>query len=359
MPVFYSSRHTPCAVTEGCRHLADGTRSVPATFDEFRVTPNDGTLREILSVDYDVRLCASTRLYEAPRINMSLAHLYQRRFGLSFELYPPKTEKGEAALMRHVEQLNRFRPDYFTCTYGAGGSTRDKTLDIVTGVKERLNVPVATHLTCVGSTVDQLRNYLAEASRRGIDYIVALRGDPPRGETEFTPAADGFRYANELVDLIRTEYSSFGVAVAGYPEKHREAPSYDVDIENLKRKVDAGGQVVITQLFYQNDDYFRFRDACDAAGINTPLIPGILPVTNLAQIQRISTLCGAVLPESFVNRLGERDDDLWQFQAGVDFAVRQVQDLIDNGAPGVHFYVLNKSGATSDVLDAVNLPARK
>jgi methylenetetrahydrofolate reductase (NADPH) len=289
---------------------------------------------------------------------MSLAHLYQRRFGLSFELFPPKTEKGEASLMRHVEQLNRFRPDYFTCTYGAGGSTRDKTLDIVTAVKERLDIPVASHLTCVGSSVEQLRSYLAEASGRGIDYIVALRGDPPQGETEFQPASDGFRHANELVEMIRAEYSNFGIAVAGYPEKHLEASSYDVDIENLKRKVDAGGQIVITQLFYHNEDYFRFRDACDAAGIQVPLIPGILPITNLAQIQRISSLCGAKLPESLVQRLGERDDDLWQFQAGVDFAVGQVQELVDNQIPGVHFYVLNKSAATSDVLEALNLPAR-
>ena len=260
--------------------------------------------------------------------------------------------------MRHVEQLNRFRPDYFTCTYGAGGSTRDKTLDIVTAVKERLDIPVASHLTCVGSSVEQLRSYLAEASGRGIDYIVALRGDPPQGETEFQPASDGFRHANELVEMIRAEYSNFGIAVAGYPEKHLEASSYDVDIENLKRKVDAGGQIVITQLFYHNEDYFRFRDACDAAGIQVPLIPGILPITNLAQIQRISSLCGAKLPESLVQRLGERDDDLWQFQAGVDFAVGQVQELVDNQIPGVHFYVLNKSAATSDVLEALNLPAR-
>ena len=313
---------------------------------------------QISVVDYDGRLPPLLEFHQAKSIHMSLANLYQRRFGLSFELFPPKTEKGEAALMRHVEQLNRFRPDYFTCTYGAGGSTREKTLDIVTGVKERLNIPVASHLTCVGSSVDQLRSYLAEASHRGVDYIVALRGDPPRGETDFTPAADGYRYANELVELIRAEYSGFGIAVAGYPEKHREAASYDVDIENLKRKVDAGGQIVITQLFYKNEDYFRFRDACDSAGITVPLIPGILPVTNLAQIQRISTMCGAVLPESLIDRLAERDDDLWQFQAGVDFAVRQIQDLIDNQAPGVHFYVLNKSAATSDVLEAVNLPTR-
>jgi methylenetetrahydrofolate reductase (NADPH) len=286
---------------------------------------------------------------------MSLANLYQRHFGLSFELYPPKTDKGVGALMRHVEQLNRFRPDYFTCTYGAGGSTRNKTLDIVTGVKERLNIPVASHLTCVGASVDELRNYLAEASTRGVDYIVALRGDPPQGETEFSPQSDGFGYANELVELIRSEFSQFGIAVAGYPEMHREAPDFATDIQNLKRKVDAGGQIVITQLFYQNEDFYRFRDTCDQAGINVPLIPGLLPVTNLSQIQRITSLCGARLPESFVSRLGERDDDVWQFQVGVDFAVEQVKDLVANGVNGLHFYVLNQSAATSEVLQAVDL----
>lgn len=289
---------------------------------------------------------------------MSLAHLFRRRFGLSFELFPPKTEKGEAALMRHVDQLNRFRPDFFTCTYGAGGSTRDKTLDIVTRVKEQLDLPVASHLTCVGASVDDLRKYLSEATRRGVDYIVALRGDPPQGEQEFTPVENGLRYANELVELIRSEYPNFGIAVAGYPEKHREAPSFETDIENLKRKVQAGGQIVVTQLFYRNEDYFRFRDACDAAGIQVPLVPGILPITNLAQIQRISSLCGAKLPETLVERLSEREDDVWQFQAGVDFAVKQVQELIDQQVPGLHFYVLNKSAATSDVLEAVTLPAR-
>jgi methylenetetrahydrofolate reductase (NADPH) len=286
---------------------------------------------------------------------MSLANIYQRRFGLSFELFPPKTEKGEQALLRHVDHLNRFHPDYFTCTYGAGGSTQEKTLGIITKVKERLDIPVASHLTCVGSSVDQLRSYLTEARQRGIDHIIALRGDPPKGESEFKATADGFRHANELVELIRSEFSNFGIAVAGYPEKHQEATSFEVDIENLKRKVDAGGQIVITQLFYQNDDFYRFRDACDKAGINLPLVPGILPVTSLTQIQRISSMCGAALPASLVDQLGERDDDVWQFQVGVEFAVEQVKDLIAHDVCGMHFYVLNKSAATSEVLQHAEL----
>ena len=198
--------------------------------------------------------------------------------------------------------------------------------------------------------------YLAEAQQRGIDYIVALRGDPPAGETDFKPVAGGLSYANELVELIRAEFAGFGIAVAGYPEKHQEAPSLEVDLQNLKRKVDAGADIVITQLFYDNEDFFRFRDRCDEMEINLPIIPGILPVTNLSQIQRITSLCGAVLPDAFVNKLGEQEGDDWQFQAGVEFATEQVQSLIDAGVPGIHFYVLNKSQATSAVLRAVTRP---
>jgi methylenetetrahydrofolate reductase (NADPH) len=280
-------------------------------------------------------------------------HFRPGRRGLSFELFPPKTPAGEASLYAAVEDLTRFRPDFFTCTYGAGGSTRDKTLEIVARVKQQFGLPVASHLTCVGSTVDQLRGYLREAGERGIDYIVALRGDPPRGETSFTPVAGGLRYANELVNLIRGEFQNFGIAVAGYPEVHQEAPSAEHDLANLKRKVDAGADVVLTQLYYDNADYFRFVDRCREAGIKIPIIPGILPVTNLAQIQRITSLCKASLPESFVSELGRKDDADWQFQVGVDFATRQVAELLSRGAPGVHFYVLNKSAATARVLEGV------
>jgi methylenetetrahydrofolate reductase (NADPH) len=288
---------------------------------------------------------------------MTLSSVYgPGKFGLSFELFPPKTPAGDEALFRHVGQLMEFQPSFVTCTYGAAGSTRNKTLDIVEQVQQRFGVPVASHLTCVGSTADQLRDYLREAQQRGIDYIVALRGDPPRGETEFVPVDGGLHYANELVALIRREFSGFGIAVAGYPEMHQEAPSPQVDLENLKRKVDAGASVVITQLFYNNDDFFHFRERYDRIGIRVPLVPGILPVTNLAQIQRITSLCGAKLPAEFIAELGKRDDEDWQFQVGVDFAARQVQGLIDGGAGGVHFYVLNKSQATSAVLRAVRRP---
>jgi methylenetetrahydrofolate reductase (NADPH) len=289
---------------------------------------------------------------------MSISQTYgPGKFGLSFELFPPKTPAGEAELFRHLEQLMPFRPSYVTCTYGAGGSTRDKTLDIVTQVRARYGVPVASHLTCVGSTVDELRTYLGEAAQRGVDHIVALRGDPPKGETNFQPVEGGLRYASELVKLVRSEFKKFGIAVAGYPETHQEAVSPDADLENLRRKVEAGGEIVITQLFYRNDDFFRFRDRCDKLGIRAAIVPGILPVTNLAQIQRITSMCGAHLPTDLHAALAAKEDDAdSQFEVGIAFAIRQVQELIDAGIPGVHFYVLNKSPATCAVLRGVRLP---
>jgi methylenetetrahydrofolate reductase (NADPH) len=279
-------------------------------------------------------------------------------FGLSFELFPPKTEQGEASLFEHVARLVEFRPSFITCTYGAAGSTQGKTLQIVSRVRRDFRLPVATHLTCVGRTVDQLREYLRQARQEGIEYVVALRGDPPRGDSSFTPVDGGLRYANELVSLIRAEFPEFGVAVAGYPETHQEAPSPEIDLANLVRKVDAGADVVITQLFYDNADFFRFRDRCETAGISVPIVPGLLPVTNFAQIQRITSLCGARLPADFIRRLEESGDDVQaQFAVGVEFATKQTQALLDAGVPGIHFYVLNRSEATADVLSNVDGPS--
>jgi methylenetetrahydrofolate reductase (NADPH) len=285
---------------------------------------------------------------------MSFAKAFAaNRCALSFELFPPKTDAGLAELMKTAEKLNLHHPDFFTCTYGAGGSTRDRTLSITAEVRAKLQVPVASHLTCVGSNREQLREYLAQALAKGVDYIVALRGDPPKGETAFTSVAGGFRYANELVSFIRSEFPQFGVAVAGYPEVHQEARSAEEDLANLVRKVDAGADIVVTQLFYDNDDFFRFRDKCQAAGIRIPIVPGLLPVLTLKQVQRITSLCKAKLPESFVSKLVERDDADWQFQVGVEHAISQAQGLVDAQVPGIHFYVLNKSTATDQILSNV------
>jgi methylenetetrahydrofolate reductase (NADPH) len=286
---------------------------------------------------------------------MKIAEAYgPGKFGLSFELFPPKTEAGDAALWRNLEELMAFRPSFVTCTYGAGGSTREKTLEIVRQVRSRYRCATAAHLTCVGSSVGELRTYLSAAEDGGIENIVALRGDPPRGETSFRPVAGGLQYANELVGLIREEFPKFGIGVAGYPETHQEATSPEADLENLRRKVVAGGDVVITQVFYDNADFFRFRERCIAIGIKAPIVPGILPVINFAQVQRIAALCKAKLPVSFAARLeAAGEDEAAQFEIGVDYATQQVRDLIAGGVPGVHFYVQNKSPATMRVLEAI------
>jgi methylenetetrahydrofolate reductase (NADPH) len=273
---------------------------------------------------------------------------------ISFELFPPKSPAGEESLYEHVEKLMVFEPQLITCTYGAGGSTQAKTLEIIERVKNRFQVSVASHLTLVGSTIEDLRNYLRQAEQIKVNSIVALRGDPPAGSTEFQVTAGGLRFANQLVELIRSEFPAFDVLVAGYPEKHREAPSLDIDLDNLKRKVDAGAHAIITQLFYDNDDFFRFRDRCDAVGIRVPIVPGLLPVTNLQQVQRITALCDAKLPDDFVQRLQQKNDAQWQMQVGVEKAIEQVEDLLLRGVVGLHFYVLNRSDATTKILESLN-----
>ena len=285
-----------------------------------------------------------------------LAAYRSDRPALSFELFPPKTPESEASMWRTVDDLIPWDPVLVTCTYGAGGSTRGTTLGVLAGLRQRHPVPVASHLTCVGSTVDELRGYLREAEALGVAAIVALRGDPPQGEKAFRAVDGGLSYASELVALIRAEFPGFEILVAGYPETHREAPSPQADLDNLKRKVDAGGDVVVTQLFYDNADFFRYRDACRRMGVEAPIVPGVMPVTNFAQISRIATLCGARLPASFTRAFeAAGDDPQAQFEAGVEFAAGQVEELVAAGVPGIHFYVLNKSPATIRVLEAVGI----
>ena len=280
------------------------------------------------------------------------------RFGLSYEFFPPKTAEGEADLFENFSELVKYNASFATCTYGAGGSTRDKTLEIAGRLKREYALPVASHLTCVGAARDTLAAYLQRAEAVGIDYIVALRGDPPNGEKKFSPVPGGFSYANELVAFIREQFPGFGVAVAGYPETHPEAPNRTTDLENLKRKVDAGADVVITQLFYDNDDLYRFRERCAAIGIGVPIVPGILPVTAAPQVKRLVAMCGANVPKSLMERLETHPDhSQGQFDVGVYHAIRQVEDLVSRGGcPGVHFYCLNKSRAVATILRTLTLP---
>lgn len=288
---------------------------------------------------------------------MGLAdHFTDTNCAISFELFPPKTEAGVDSLCENVKRLKAFGPSFFTCTYGAGGSTRGRTLEVLAKVREITDLPVATHLTCVASTTDQLVEYLQKAKAQGTDYIVALRGDPPKGTETFAAVDGGLRYANELVDLIRSEFADeFGIAVAGYPEVHQEAPDATTDLDNLKRKVDAGADIVVTQLFYDNTDYYRFRDACDAAGIKIPIVPGILPVTNFKQAQRIANMCKAAIPSALESAMNEKEDKDYQFNVGIEHARQQTIDLIENKVPGIHYYVLNKSDAAEKLLDGLSL----
>lgn len=286
---------------------------------------------------------------------MRIRDIYRRMpFGLSIEIFPPKTSKGDESLRKSLERLAVYQPAFFSCTYGAGGSTRQRTVEWCTEIQEKLKTPATSHFTCVGSTVDELRGWLKLAAEKGIGNIMALRGDAPQGQDKFEAVEGGLQYANQLVELIREDYPDVGIGVAGYPEKHQEAADAPTDLANLKRKVDAGADAVFTQLFYVNDNFFRFRDDCQQAGIDVPLVPGIMPITNFARIQRIAKMCAAVFPDELSSKLeAVQDDDEAQFEIGVEYAIQQCRELMDQGVPGIHFYALNKSRACERILDAL------
>lgn len=278
------------------------------------------------------------------------------RFGLSIEIFPPKKPEGDSGLLESLKRLRVYDPAFISCTYGAGGSTRERTLEWCQRIQDKLERTATAHFTCVGSTRDELVEWLTLARDRGIGNIMALRGDPPQGQEHFQAVAGGLKYANELVALIREHFPDMGIGVAGYPEKHPEASDADIDLTNLKRKVDAGADAVVTQLFYVNDNFFEFRDRYDRAGIKVPLVPGIMPITEFARIKRITAMCGAVFPAELASRLeATQDDKQAQFDIGVEWAIRQCRELVDRGVPGIHFYVLNRSAACERILDAIGM----
>lgn len=275
-------------------------------------------------------------------------------FAVSIEIFPPKTEEGNDALRRHLKTLVEHKPAFVSCTYGAGGSTRDRTVSWCREIAADFGSTAVAHFTCVGSTREELTEWLDQAAAAGINNIMALRGDPPKGEGSFKPVEGGLSFANELVELIRSHDHDFGIGVAGYPEKHLEAPDMDTDLQNLRRKVAAGADAVVTQLFFDNDGYYRFRDRCSELGITVPIVPGIMPITDFARIQRITAMCGTKFPESLSSRLeAVKDDKEAQFRVGVDYAIEQCRDLRSNGVPGIHFYALNKSQACQKILEAL------
>ncbi|HMP15941.1 MAG TPA: methylenetetrahydrofolate reductase [NAD(P)H] [Gemmatales bacterium] len=273
------------------------------------------------------------------------------QIGWSFEIFPPKTEAAEAALYETCKQLARYQPVFLSITYGAGGSTRAKSLEIARKLIQDIRVDITAHFTCVGSNVADIRQWLGQGQATGVKNIMALRGDPPQGQTTFQQTADGFRYASELVSLIRKEYSSFGVGVAGYPETHAEATSPEDDLKHLVHKVQQGGDAIYTQLFYDNDDFFRFREQVERLRVEVPLVPGLLPVLSLKQVQRITALCKSKLPQKLLRDLQRYEDDpAGQMAVGIAHCTKQLEGLLLAGVPGIHFYVLNRIDSVRQIL---------
>ena len=274
----------------------------------------------------------------------------------SFEFFPPKTPEGHASLFETIGDLRSLEPGYVSVTYGAGGSTRERTLELVTRIKREVGIEAMAHFTCVGHPKDEIRAILRRLVDAGVENVIALRGDPPKGQDRFVKHEGGFANANELVAFIREERLPLCVAGAAYPEGHVECVSKEADLENLKRKVQAGVDFLVTQLFFDNAFYFDFVEKARKIGIKVPIVPGIMPITNVEQIQRFTRLCGATIPMRLQLRLEEvKDDPEAVMQLGVAHATVQCTELLDRGVPGIHFYTLNKSPATRMIVSALQI----
>ena len=270
----------------------------------------------------------------------------------SFEFFPPKTDKGRDALMRTVAELRPLAPGFVSVTYGAGGSTRDRTIDLVSTIKHDVGLEAMAHLTCVGASRDEIGAVLDRLEAAGIENVIALRGDPPQGETDFVPHPDGLAFATDLVRMIRQQERPLCLAGACYPEMHVDADSAEADLEHLVAKVEAGVEVLITQLFFDNRFYFEFVERARAAGITLPIAAGIMPITNVDQIERFTKMCGATIPDALHDRLEPvRDDADEVVRIGIEHATEQCADLLRRGVPGIHFYTLNRSGSTRTILE--------
>ena len=278
---------------------------------------------------------------------------------ISFEVFPPKTPKAMARLERVLPELVALGPDFMTVTYGAGGSTQDKTLAIAKIIRGEHNKNAACHLTCVGASRADLDQILTDIRAAGIDNIVALRGDPPSGQTEFVPAPDGCRYGNELLEHIRRfeadrGLTPAGIAVAGYPETHSEAPDFATDLANLKRKVAAGADVIITQMFFDNRFFFDYEKRVREIGITLPLVPGLMPVQSAQQIRRMAQMCGSSIPDDLGAALDDAGDDTQKtLDIGARHCARQAKELFAQGVPGIHFYVLNRAEHMAQIMDEI------
>ena len=287
---------------------------------------------------------------------MKIREILQEKRTVSCEFFPPREEDGIPAVFRAIDRVGAFNPDFISVTYGAGGSTRAFTERITMQVKQETDLEVMAHLTCVAQTREEVHNVLERLDEAGVENVIALRGDPPRGQENFVAAEGGFGHATELIDHIRANFD-FGLAAACYPEGHTESPDLDSDIRYAREKVDRGADFLITQLFYDNRYFFEFMERALSAGIDVPIIPGILPILNTAQIRRFTSLCGATIPPDLDTRLEEyAEDDNAVRELGVEYASRQVEELWENGVPGIHFYVLNRSYSVSRILANLDLP---
>ena len=267
----------------------------------------------------------------------------------SFEFFPPKTPQDVEDLLVRAHELKALGPSFISVTYGAGGSTRRNTIDLVCRMQAELHMVAMAHVTCVGHSQAELLEVLAELRHRGVENLMCLRGDPPRGQSNFVPAPDGFTYAHELVTLARS-VSDFSIGVAGYPEMHPESVDKHHDLRYLQAKVACGADFVTTQLFFENRDYFDFCERAQRSGVTVRIIPGIMPITNYHQIVRFTTMCGATIPATLHQRLEPvADDPQAVLEIGVDWAWRQCEELLAHGVPGVHFYTLNRSLATQRI----------
>ncbi len=287
---------------------------------------------------------------------MKIGEILKRgEFSVSFEFFPPKGEEGQRQLFKTVEDLKDLNPTFVSVTYGAGGSTRDRTREIVGQIHSRSGLNVMAHLTCIAHTPKELIEILNQYDEMGIDNILALRGDVPRDRPDFRPPRGSCRYAVQLVSLIRERFGDrFSIGVACYPEGHPESPNMDWEVKYFKEKVKAGADFAITQMFFDNSYYYEFVDLCTNNGITIPIIPGIMPITNFKQIKKFASMCGAEIPQILVARLEPVQDKPEEVaKIGIDFAINQCEDLIEKGAPGLHFYTLNKSRATLEIYRSI------
>jgi methylenetetrahydrofolate reductase (NADPH) len=279
--------------------------------------------------------------------------LDQQRPVFSFEFFPPKTDDGQTMLENTLEVLKDDRPEYVSVTYGAGGTTRERTVEITKWIKQDLGIEAMAHLSCVGEAKERLSEILGELKDVGIENVLALRGDPPRGETEWKPHPGGLHYSVELIEVMARDFD-FCIGAACFPEVHPDAPNLQEDLRYARRKVEAGASFLITQLFFDNELYFDFVDEARAAGITVPIIPGIMPITSYKQIKTITEMCEASIPADLERALSERADDPEAVaELGVAYATLQCSDLLARGAPGIHFYTLNRSPATRAILAAL------